>query len=125
MKAKLIVGAEYSLSFWARGGDDAQTLHAGFEALFGEEDAPCPGGTRGQCSYTPQPIALTLNKWKKFELVGKAKFQPDSTGYYGFAAMASFELVSTGTAWIDNVVLTLRNKGDMVESERDHAEARG
>ena len=31
------------------------------------------------------------------------------TGYHGGAGMVSIELVSAGTAWIDDVVLTLKN----------------
>ena len=105
VKADLLVGSDYSLTFWARGGEAQQTLAIGFEALFGAEDVPCPGGSRGQCSYTPQPVTLELNKWVKFEKRAKARFQPDHTGYYGAAGMVSFELVSVGVAWIDEVVL--------------------
>ena len=47
--------------------------------------------------------------WKRFEWVGKCRFQPDHTGYYGAAGMVSVELVSPGRAWVDDVRLTLRN----------------
>ena len=106
----MLVGADYSLSLWARGDEEAQTLAVGFEALFGQAMTPCPGGApRGQCSYTPQPVSLERGVWKRFEWFGKCRFQPDHTGYYGAAGMVSIELVSSGRAWVDDVRLTLRN----------------
>jgi hypothetical protein len=55
IKAKLLEGAMYTVSLWARGGDNAQTLHVGMEALFGSNETQCPmdAGT-GQCSYVSQ-----------------------------------------------------------------------
>jgi hypothetical protein len=109
VKADMVVGQEYSLSFWARGNEKAQTLTVGFEALFGEEKALCPSGVEAQCSYTPQPFTLDLHTWSKHELLAACKFQPDKSGYLGAAGMVSFELLSPGTAWVDDVVLTLKN----------------
>lgn len=107
IKADLRVGEAYSLSFWARGGEASQTLHVGYEPLFGNASAICPSGVMAECSYTPQPVQLSYNQWTQYELTGVARFQPDTTGYRGGASMVSFELVDTGTAWIDDVVLTL------------------
>lgn len=109
VKADMLVGEEYILSIWAKGGGEGQTLAVGFEALFGEAQAPCPSGTVGQCSYTPQTIPLVSHEWRHHQLIAKCRFQPDQSGYYGSAGMISVELVSRGTAWVDDVVLTLKN----------------
>ena len=105
----MIVGEQYSLSFWARGGEEGHQLGVGMEAMFGQAEAPCPSGAVAQCSYTPQRIALSFNEWSRHELTAPCRFKPDQTGYYGAAGMVSFELVDAGMAWIDDVVLTLKN----------------
>ena len=74
------MGEEYSLSLWARGGEAAQRLTVGFEALFGAPVADCPSGERGPCSYTPQNVSLDLGEWARHELVAKCRFAPDKTG---------------------------------------------
>ena len=109
------------------------------QALFGSEVADCPSGERGPCSYTPQAqhsifesrstahghaaqglatspppsplqnLSLALGEWSRHELLAKARFAPDTTGYHGAAGMVSIELLSAGSAWVDDVVLTLRN----------------
>ena len=107
----MVMGAQYVLSLAARGGETGQTLTAGFEALWGKAEAPCPGGGRpnGQCSYTPQPLNLQRNTWTRHELTGTCRFQPDRTGYGSGAGMLSIELLSTGAAWVGDVRLTLKN----------------
>ena len=109
VKADMVVGAAYYLAFWARGGEEAQALTIGFEALFGEAKALCPSGRHAQCSYTPQTFNLKLNEWTHHELSATCRFQPDKTGYYGAAGMVSLELLGAGAAWVDDVVLTLKN----------------
>ena len=52
IKATLTEGMMYTLSLWARGGDTAQTMHVGMEALFGANETQCPmNAGAGQCSY--------------------------------------------------------------------------
>lgn len=109
LKADMLVGELYSLSFWARGGEEGLHLGVGMEAMFGHAEAPCPSGAVAQCSYTPQRISLSFNKWSRHELTAPCRFEPDETGYYGAAGMVSFELIDSGVAWIDDVVLTLLN----------------
>ena len=112
VKTTLLVGSEYTLSFWARGGEVNQTLHVGFEALFGEVAVRCPGGAISQCSYTPQAVTLEFNTWRQFVLRSTCRFQPDQTGYLGAAGMVSIELVSAGSAWVDDIVLALSSHED-------------
>ena len=109
IKADMIVGEQYALSFWARGGEEDQHLGVGMEAMFGRAEAPCPSGAVAQCSYTPQRVALSFNEWSRHELTAPCRFKPDQTGYNGAAGMVSFELIDSGVAWIDDVVLTLKN----------------
>ena len=81
VKADMLVGEQYSLSFWARGGEEGQRLGVGMEALFGEARAPCPSGAIAQCSYTPQPVALSFGRWRRHELTAACRFRPDQSGY--------------------------------------------
>jgi hypothetical protein len=109
IKASLIVGSDYALSFWARAAGTKLTLTVGMEALFGKENVTCPNGDYGQCSYTPQPVTLLPNEWKQFKFVAECGFQPDHTGYVGAAGMVSFELLDAGVAWLDDVHFALAN----------------
>ena len=75
IKAPLTRGEKYQLRLWARGGDIAQTLHVGMEALWGSANVSCPmDAGSGQCSYTPRPITLELNVWKEYTFIGEAQF---------------------------------------------------
>lgn len=68
IKAAMVIGASYELSFWARGTytyphmhsvhggvqGHAPALFIGMEALYGKANVTCPDGSYGPCSYTPQ-----------------------------------------------------------------------
>ena len=117
VKAPMLVGQSYNLSFWARGrshsgssasgtGSSASTLLVGMEALFGEANVTCPDGSWGQCSYTPQQVQLR-DEWTLHQFVAPCRFVPDRSGYNGAAGMVSMELASVGTAWVDDLALSL------------------
>ena len=57
----MLVNTTYELALWARGSAPGMSLHVGMEALFGEANVTCPGGTYGQCSYTPKAVPLQQN----------------------------------------------------------------
>ena len=81
-------------------------MNVGMEAMFGKSNVTCPGGSYGQCSYTPQALNVSA-QWEEHTLKQIVRFQPDHTGYAGAAGMISIELMEQGVAWIDDVQLAL------------------
>ena len=102
---ELFALCRYELSLWARGAS-GMSLSVGMEALFGQANVSCPGGTHGQCSYTPQTLLLHQN-WTRYVLRRQCQFAPDTTGYFGAAGMISVELVEQGVAWVDELALSI------------------